>query len=100
MTNDNDNVIQLDRKPKLNFHGYAIPEHTRGALERYFIDRLPPGSFLTAVLANDLMTAMGKADHMNQIALKDICGWIYMTAPVDSWGSYEQVRKYLESPRI
>ena len=96
----NDNVIQLATARKLDFSGYDIPEHTQGTLERYIFQRLAPGGFMTAVLANDLMGATGKADALNIRCLRDICGWIYMNAPSDCWGSYEQVRKYLERPSI
>jgi hypothetical protein len=96
--NSNDNVFQMDAARRLDFSGYDIPAHTRGTLERYILHRLAPGGFMTAVLANDLMGATGKADMININCLRDICGWIYMNAPGDCWGSYEQVRKYLERP--
>lgn len=94
------NVIDFTKARRLDFKDYAIPDHTKGALERYILDGLEPGGFLTAVLANDLFGAVGKADHMNAYALKDICGWVYNYAPRNSWGSYEIVRKYLETPRV
>lgn len=94
------NVIDFTKLRRLDFEGYNIPEHTQGALERYILDRLAPGGFLTAVLANDLFGATGRADYMNANTLKDICGWIYMRAPRDCWGSYEIVTKYLETPRV
>lgn len=94
------NVIDFTKARRLDFSGYEVPEHTQGAIERYILDRLAPGGFLTAVLANDLFGAVGRADAMNTHALKDIVGWIYMRAPRDCWGSYEIVRKYLETPRV
>lgn len=93
-------VIDFTKARRLDFDGYDVPEHTKGTIERYILDRYAPGGFLTAVLANDLYGAIGRADEMNSYALKDICGWIYNRAPRDCWGSYEIVKKYLETPKV
>lgn len=94
------NVIDITAIRRLNFDGYDIPEHTKGAIERYILDRYAPGSFLQSVLANDLFQAVGRADDINIRHLRDICGWIYNRAPLDCWGSYETIKKYLETPRV
>lgn len=84
---------------RLDFTGYGVPDHTQMALEGYVIDGYQPGGFLTAVLANDLFGAIGRADYMNKAALADICGWIYSRAPSDCWGNYEIVKEYLAQKR-
>ena len=94
------NVINFPPTDRLDFEGYNLPSHTKETLERYILDRLPPGGFLTAVLANDLFTAVGRADHWNNQAFKEICGWIINRAPQDCYGSYAIVNKYLETPRV
>ena len=38
-------------------HWALIPQHMRGGIERYVMNGVPPGSFLTAVLSNDLKEA-------------------------------------------
>ena len=43
----------------------TIPEHTKGALDRYVDHGLEPGGFLTAVLTNDLFGAVARADSEN-----------------------------------
>jgi hypothetical protein len=95
-----DNVIDFNKARRLNFEHYNISDYTQGALERYVLDRLPPGGFLTSVLANDLFMAVNRADQWNSQTLKDICNWIHDRAPPDCWGSYEIVQKYLSTPRI
>ena len=82
-----------------NFDGYNIPDNTRGALERYINHGIEPGGFLMAVLSNNLIKAIGSADHHNLAALKDICGWLYMYAPSNCWGSFETVDLYIRMKR-
>ena len=53
-----------------------VPDHTRDALERYFLYGFEPGSFLKSVLCNDLYSSVARADTWNKQALADIVGWI------------------------
>ena len=47
-----------------------IPDHMRGAVERYVMDGIPGGSFLTALLSGASLTeVVGRADDDNQGAL-------------------------------
>lgn len=82
---------------RLNFSGYNVPSHTQGALERYIVHGIEPGGFLTAVLCNDLMGAMSRADIDNKRAIHDICSWIYNEAPSSCHGSYEKMENYIRS---
>ena len=81
----------------LDFTGFdAIPEHTRGALERYVEHRIQPGSFLYAVLVGDLYTAVERADSANQHALVNIARFIWQKLPGNIYGSAENVENYLD----
>jgi hypothetical protein len=63
---------------------------------RLFIEHgIEPGSFFTAVLANDLMGAFDRADHINERAMKDICSWVYNEAPSNCHGSYAIVENWI-----
>ena len=53
----------------------AIPELTQAAILRYVLQNIKPGSFLTAVLCNDLYNATGRADATNLVALPLIVRW-------------------------
>jgi len=74
--------------------GY-VPEHTHRALLDYFNNRWEPGSFLMAVLQNDLMQASFRADHINKTKIPEIAAWIYHNAPTGSWGSYERIQGWI-----
>ena len=43
----------------------VIPSHMKEALERFIVERRPPGSFLRAVILNDLRGAVNYADSEN-----------------------------------
>lgn len=78
----------------LDFEGYNIPIHTQGALSRYVEEGYMPGGFLTAVLCNDLMGAIARADGENIHAIKEICMFVYNRIPADAWGNAEKMRTY------
>lgn len=73
---------------------HLIPEHMHGAVERYLEKGIPGGSFLTAVLANDLMGAFGRADLTNQQCMKGWAEFVYNYLPASSHGSYEIVEQW------
>ena len=75
---------------------WQINQYAKESFERYFEQGLPPGSFCTAVLANDLISAANKADHWNQTLLASTAQWVYHNAPRGSWGSYEAVQGWLD----
>ena len=98
----NDNVLDFTKAQNrsLDFEGYSIPQYTQEALSNYVLNKLPPGGFLTAVLANDLMGAVARCDAWNHAYMKDICNFVYNRMPSNAWGSYYHVQKYLETPNI
>jgi hypothetical protein len=64
-------------------------------LRLYFEHRIPPGSFMLAVLSNDLSDACGRADWLNR---QNICRWVDWLrnyAPREAWGSPERVQAWL-----
>lgn len=65
---------------------YAEPMHN------YLVYGFSPGSFFTAVLANDFMSAMSRSHPANTIpALKNLVGWIRDVVPEQAWGDYKAV---------
>lgn len=80
---------------KLNFDGYNVPMHTQATLDRYINHGLRPGSFLEAVLSNDLFRAVGAADLANTLALTEIVKWLYNRAPIGCHGSEEKVHYWI-----
>jgi hypothetical protein len=64
-----------------------IPKKTMDAMTRWSEHGVRPGSFLRAVLENDLFTAVGRADHENLPALPAIVSYVYQELPGDCHGS-------------
>ena len=87
--------ITVDGRPVNYDAGELLPKHMRGAMQRYIENRIPPGSFLTAVLANDLMHALRCADDINSRRLRDYGMWLANYAPPACYGSPEAVRAWL-----
>ena len=74
-----------------------IPAHTRDALILYVEHGIPPGGFLTSVLSNDLMGAVGRADVFNLAAIPVIAKFIYNEMPANSHGSLDRVEEFCRS---
>ncbi len=73
----------------------TIRPDTLAALSHYVLYGLPPGQFLTAVLENNLMGAMGHADSYNRATLFQICQYVYNDMPSNCHGSVEAVAKWM-----
>jgi hypothetical protein len=80
----------------LDFSDYNIPYHTQKSLVEYIERGVPVGGFLHAVLSNDLVGAVNRADSMNSKNIKDIVNWIYMKAPEPCWGSEAKVLRWIQ----
>lgn len=80
------------------FREFSISEHMMGAITRYIEHRLQPGSFLEAVICNDLREAVGQADDTNIRNLPAYVGYFYNEAPSSCWGSVEKYQAWLEGP--
>lgn len=79
-----------------------IPDELKRALDDYAQHGTPTGGFLRAVLANDLMGAVGRADSNNVRLLQEICGYVYNELPgrrSGCCGSYEAVDTWIEKHR-
>jgi hypothetical protein len=75
---------------------YEIPSYMREGLRLYVANGCPPGSFLRAVLENDLMRALGQADDTNMANLPAYGNFLYNHVPVACYGSPEKVREWIE----
>ena len=76
-----------------------LPEHLRGGVERWIEHGIRPGSFLRAVLDNQLYQAFMLADDKNLPALRDICRWFCNHAPPGSFGSPEVTARWQAARR-
>lgn len=76
---------------------FRLPEHLHQPIVRYILHRLRPGHFLSAVLANDLMGAVGRAGDGEADQLGRLVQFFYNceAVPGNCWGSPEAVRQWL-----
>jgi len=77
------------------FNGDSIPDYMVPGLVRYFVNYIDPGSFLRAVLSNDLLEACKCADENNLTRIHVYAAYLYQLAPIGSYGSPEAVRAWL-----
>lgn len=77
---------------------YPIDDATwRDSMELWVLYGLPPGSFLEAVLANDLTGAALKTHPMNRWqTIVGLVKWLHHCSPKECHGSYEQLKKWQE----
>lgn len=73
-----------------------LPAHMQEAMKLWVERGIDAGSFMMAVLCNDLMGALGKADSTNINRLKDYGMFLYNEVPSDCFGSREKVKKWAE----
>jgi hypothetical protein len=77
-----------------------IKQETISGIHRYVYQHIKPGSFLTAVLSNDLKEAIGQADEDNLCEIANIVGYIYNEIPGICWGSPERVTDWLKGRKV
>jgi hypothetical protein len=67
---------------------WSVPRDYFDPLYNYLVHGYEPGSFWTAVLANDFMRAIQHSHPSNSIdALKHTVGWIQDSFPLESYGN-------------
>ena len=72
-----------------------LPEHMKQAA-RMWVERAEPhprmlGSFMRAVLTNNLVDAFAHADRENREAMYEWAKWLYNDIPSPAWGSSEKL---------
>ena len=78
------------------FSLWNVQQEYRGNVYNYLVHGLPPGSFYTAVFANDFASAMAHSHPSNRVdTLKCLSGWIQSHMPEQAYGSYDAVEKWL-----
>jgi hypothetical protein len=68
-----------------------------GVIQRYVLHRVRPGSFLTAIITNDLQEAVGHADDETLSNIPAFVAYFYNEAPQACWGSQEKMDRWLEN---
>lgn len=79
-----------------SLHDAGIPQRLHGGIVRYIISGLRPGDFLRAVFANELLSAICRADDDMTIEdIRNTCKWIHLEAPAACHGSTGIVADYI-----
>jgi hypothetical protein len=92
-------LLPQDMAAALERHIIRIPTHCREGFLAYLQYGQRPGSFLLAVLSNDLAEACARADDDNRPALYDYVFLLTNYAPSDAWGSPSRVSDWIERGR-
>ncbi len=71
-------------------------DEIKASLERYVQKGIPTGSFLEAVLSNDLFGAFARADETNRTRLFDIVSYIYCNLPSGCHGSPQEFSAWIK----
>ena len=74
----------------------TIPLYVREALHKHAHQHQHTGGFVTAVLENNLMEAVGQADAKSFAALPSICSYVYNEIPGGCHGSPAKVKAWRE----
>ena len=70
------------------------PVHILDSINRFVEHGLEPGSFVKAVLSNDLVGAFNAADTASLRGLQDILRYCRWKIPGTCWGSPEKVKNW------
>lgn len=73
-----------------------IPEHLKEGIDAWVESGRPTGSFLRAVLENDLLEAVNRADEISFANLRYIVGYLWSKCPCECWGSKKAVKEWRE----
>jgi hypothetical protein len=70
------------------------PVYILDSINRFVEHGLEPGSFVKAILSNDLVGALNRADTASLRGLQDILGYCQMNIPATCWGSSAKVKNW------
>ena len=76
--------------------GYFIPDYMVNSIKRYLRQGIKPGGFLYAVLTNDFVNAVYRADKTNLANLPAYAYWLQTMCPREAWGSVEKVEAWIK----
>lgn len=92
------NITKFSRnRMMLSATRWTVAREYFDPLYNYLVHGFEPGSFWSAVLANDFWRAVQSSHPSNDIpALKHAVGWIRDSFPPESYGTYEQLQEWIK----
>ena len=82
------------------FRGFTIDADMLEGIRNYVDHGIEPGSFLSAVICNDLKAAVGAADYRNIRNIPAFVGYFYNEAPSACWGSNEKMIAWMAAKAV
>lgn len=80
------------------FKMWNVDDDYAQPMYNYLVHGFSPGSFFSAVLANDFYRAMAHSHPANSIpALKKLSGWMMDQMPREAWGDHDTVNRWLKA---
>ena len=77
------------------FSNWEVTRDFADPMANYLVYGYSPGSFFTAVLANDFHGVVAHSHPVNTIeALKNLSGWMTDCMPREAYGSYDNVSNW------
>lgn len=76
------------------YRDFYIPPRMMSGLENWVLYGVKPGDFLTAVLENNLINAVSRADSENLKNLPAYAIYCYNELPQGAWGSKAKVDQW------
>lgn len=74
----------------------VLPKRVHEGIHTYIDEHVRPGSFLRAVLANDLYTAVANADPESERCLPNIAKYVVNTVPRKARDTRKRVGKWMD----
>lgn len=84
---------------RINGIQYSIRDDMVQAINDYIKNHIPVGSFLQAVICNNLAEAVGQADQDNLQNLPAFVNYFYNIAPSICWKSLESYNSWINKKR-
>lgn len=78
---------------------FEIPDCMEEGIKLYLERGIQPGDFLTAIICNDLKTAVMQADHNNILNLPAYVAYFYWEVPAVAWGSKKIMQQWMKERR-
>lgn len=75
---------------------YGLPDYMWHGLQRYLLDGIQPGGFMTAMLGNDLELTVARADEENLEKLGAWVMFLHNEIPAAAWGNPERVELWVK----
>ena len=83
---------QIDK----GFKDLGLPSYMKSGVELWVLNGIPAGSFLMAVMENNLMGAFSQADDNNTAMMRDWACLLYNYLPGGCHGSREKVKAWAD----